>query len=176
MCDNLPHLMSRLARPQAPNRIHLTGSNMAVRLRLKRTGKKKQPSYRVVAVDSRKPRDGRVLEVIGTYDPRQEPSAISIVNERAVHWLSHGAQPSETVSKLLTISGAWDEFRSASDPKAASAVAADAELPPDVAPATPVPDLVLDAPAEGGDPSPADAAPAGAAATDDEPQNDGEDR
>ncbi len=52
---------------------------MAVRLRLKRTGKKKQPSYRVVAVDSRKPRDGRVLEIIGTYDPRQEPSAVSIV-------------------------------------------------------------------------------------------------
>ena len=74
---------------------------MAVRLRLKRTGKKKQPSYRVVAVDSRKPRDGRVLEIIGTYDPRQEPSAISIANERAVHWLSHGAQPSDTVSKLL---------------------------------------------------------------------------
>ena len=141
---------------------------MAVRLRLKRTGKKKQPSYRVVAVDSRKPRDGRVLEVIGTYDPRQEPSAISIVNERAVHWLSHGAQPSETVSKLLKISGAWDDFRSASDP---TAVADDAEPSPDVASAVPVPDLVLDAPAEGDDLSPANAA-----AADAEPQNDGEDR
>ncbi|WP_419910914.1 30S ribosomal protein S16 [Candidatus Poriferisodalis sp.] len=151
---------------------------MAVRLRLKRTGKKKQPSYRVVAVDSRKPRDGRVLEVIGTYDPRQEPSAISIVNERAVHWLSHGAQPSETVSKLLTISGAWDDFRSGSDPQAA---VADAEPSPDVAPAAPVPDLVLDAPAEGDDPSPADpspsdTAPEGATAVDAEPQDDGEDR
>ena len=149
---------------------------MAVRLRLKRTGKKKQPSYRVVAVDSRKPRDGRVLEVIGTYDPRQEPSAISIVNERAVHWLSHGAQPSETVSKLLTISGAWDDFRSASDPQAAVAGADDSEPSPDVAPAAPVPDLVLDAPAEGDDPSPADTGPTDAAAADAEPQNDGEDR
>ena len=164
---------------------------MAVRLRLKRTGKKKQPSYRVVAVDSRKPRDGRVLEVIGTYDPRQEPSAISIVNERAVHWLSRGAQPSETVSKLLTISGAWDDFRSASDPKAAAADAADAEPLPDAAPAAPVPDLVLDGPAAGDDPSPADATPADAtpadampadampadpAASDAGSQNDGEDR
>lgn len=169
---------------------------MAVRLRLKRTGKKKQPSYRVVAVDSRKPRDGRVLEVIGTYDPRQEPSAISIVNERAVHWLSHGAQPSETVSKLLTISGAWDDFRSASDPKAAAADAAAAEPSPDAAPAAPVPDLVLDGPAEGDDPSPADPSPSDtgssdatasdatasdatasdASAADAEPHDDGEDR
>jgi small subunit ribosomal protein S16 len=116
---------------------------MAVRLRLKRTGKKKQPSYRVVAVDSRKPRDGRVLEVIGTYDPRQEPSAISIVNERAVHWLSHGAQPSDTVSKLLTISGAWDEFRGRAAARSADTGAeSDAEA---TAPA-PTPDLVLDTP------------------------------
>lgn len=146
---------------------------MAVRLRLKRTGKKKQPSYRVVAVDSRKPRDGRVLEVIGTYDPRQEPSAISIVNERAVHWLSHGAQPSETVSKLLTISGAWDDFRSASDPQAA---AADAEPSPDVVAAAPEPDLVLDGPAGGDDPALADAALADATASDAGSQIDGEDR
>ena len=128
---------------------------MAVRLRLKRTGKKKQPSYRVVAVDSRKPRDGRVLEIIGTYDPRQEPSAISIVNERAVHWLSHGAQPSDTVSKLLTISGAWDEFRSqgAAAPADGSADA-DAAAPAEPAPA-PKPDLVLDTPAPDADDAPA---------------------
>ncbi|WP_419864139.1 30S ribosomal protein S16 [Candidatus Poriferisodalis sp.] len=124
---------------------------MAVRLRLKRTGKKKQPSYRVVAVDSRKPRDGRVLEIIGTYDPRQEPSAISIVNERAVHWLSHGAQPSDTVSKLLTISGAWDEFRSqgSSGPADGDAEAAQA-APSEPAPA-PTPDLVLDTAEPSGD-------------------------
>ena len=161
-----------MCRPACPSkapkiRIHLTGSNMAVRLRLKRTGKKKQPSYRVVAVDSRKPRDGRVLEVIGTYDPRQEPSAISIVNERAVHWLSHGAQPSETVSKLLTISGAWDDFRTAADPKAA----ADAAPAPDEAPAAPEPDLVLDSPQEGDEAGPDDAAASGSDSPDD-----GEDR
>ena len=141
---------------------------MAVRLRLKRTGKKKQPSYRVVAVDSRKPRDGRVLEVIGTYDPRQEPSAISIVNERAVHWLSHGAQPSETVSKLLTISGALDEFRSSSHPQAA---VADNGPQPDDAPAAPAPDLVLDSPREGDDSGPADAA-----TSESDSRNSGEDR
>ena len=124
---------------------------MAVRLRLKRTGKKKQPSYRVVAVDSRKPRDGRVLEIIGTYDPRQEPSAISIVNERAVHWLSHGAQPSDTVSKLLTISGAWDDFRSQGSSASAEA-GAETEAPEAAEPApAPTPDLVLDAPAAGAD-------------------------
>ena len=118
---------------------------MAVRLRLKRTGKKKQPSYRVVAVDSRKPRDGRVLEIIGTYDPRQEPSAVSIVNDRAVHWLRHGAQPSETVSKLLTITGAWDEFRA----QGVSETAVAAEVPPEAPEPPPEPDLVLDeAPAD----------------------------
>ena len=135
---------------------------MAVRLRLKRTGKKKQPSYRVVAVDSRKPRDGRVLEIIGTYDPRQEPSAISIVNERAVHWLSHGAQPSDTVSKLLTISGAWDEFRSQGS--AAAAGGAAEEAPAEPAPA-PTPDLVIDTDEPGADDSPA----ASEQATADEP-------
>ena len=136
---------------------------MAVRLRLKRTGKKKQPSYRVVAVDSRKPRDGRVLEIIGTYDPRQEPSAISIVNERAVHWLSHGAQPSDTVSKLLTISGAWDEFRSQGSPEPADAASDSHSSEPAPKPA-PVPDLVLDHPEPSADASPE--APAGTPADD----------
>ncbi|WP_419931327.1 30S ribosomal protein S16 [Candidatus Poriferisodalis sp.] len=138
---------------------------MAVRLRLKRTGKKKQPSYRVVAVDSRKPRDGRVLEVIGTYDPRQEPSAISIVNERAVHWLSHGAQPSDTVSKLLTISGAWDEFRSQGSSGPADGSVDTAEAAPSEPAPAPAPDLVLDTPPAGADDSPA----ASGQATADEP-------
>lgn len=127
---------------------------MAVRLRLKRTGKKKQPSYRVVAVDSRKPRDGRVLEIIGTYDPRQEPSAISIVNERAVHWLSHGAQPSDTVSKLLTISGAWDEFRTQGSSGSADSNSEAAQAAPSEPAPAPTPDLVLDTPETGADDSP----------------------
>ncbi len=84
---------------------------MAVKLRLMRMGKKKQPTYRIVAADSRSPRNGRFIEIVGTYDPRAEPSVISIDNERAVHWLRHGAQPTERVQKLLQIVGAWDEFK-----------------------------------------------------------------
>ena len=86
---------------------------MAVRLRLMRMGKKKQPTYRIVAADSRSPRDGRFIEVVGTYDPRREPSAVTVANEKAVDWLQKGAQPSERVQKLLQISGAGDEFQSA---------------------------------------------------------------
>jgi small subunit ribosomal protein S16 len=75
-----------------------------------RMGKKKQPTYRVVAADARSPRDGRFLEIVGHYDPRREPSSITIDNDKALAWLTKGAQPTESVRKLLTISGAWDEF------------------------------------------------------------------
>ncbi len=81
-----------------------------VKLRLMRMGKKKQPTYRVVAADARSPRDGRFLEIVGHYDPRREPSSITIDNDKALAWLNKGAQPTESVRKLLTISGAWDEF------------------------------------------------------------------
>ncbi len=84
---------------------------MAVKLRLTRVGKKKQPHYRVVATDSRSPRDGRFIEIIGTYSPRSEPSAVKIDGERALHWLQHGAQPSERVQKLLEIEGIWSSFK-----------------------------------------------------------------
>jgi small subunit ribosomal protein S16 len=84
---------------------------MAVKLRLTRTGKTKQPSYRIVAADSRAPRDGDFLEILGHYNPRQEPSVVEVKNERAVYWLSQGAQPTERVQKLLEISGAWGEFQ-----------------------------------------------------------------
>ena len=84
---------------------------MAVKLRLMRMGKKKQPTYRVVAADSRAPRNGRFIEIIGIYEPRQDPSVVRIDNERALHWLRHGAQPTERVEKLLRISGAWETFR-----------------------------------------------------------------
>jgi len=83
---------------------------VAVKLRLVRTGKRKQPTYRLVAADSRSPRNGRFIEIIGTYEPRQEPSRINIDNERAIHWLRNGAKPTERVEKLLRISGAWEEF------------------------------------------------------------------
>jgi len=84
---------------------------MAVKLRLTRTGKTKQPSYRIVAADSRAPRDGDFLEILGHYNPRQEPSVVEVKNDRAVYWLSKGAQPTERVQKLLQISGAWGEFQ-----------------------------------------------------------------
>ena len=84
---------------------------MAVKLRLMRMGKKKQPTYRVVAADSRSPRNGRFIEIVGTYQPRLEPSVILIDNEKALKWLRVGAQPTETVEKLLKVSGAWDEFK-----------------------------------------------------------------
>jgi small subunit ribosomal protein S16 len=81
-----------------------------VKIRLMRVGKKKQPSYRVVVADSRSPRDGRIIEAIGHYHPRSEPSEIEIKTDRAVHWLQRGAQPSDQVRKLLELSGAWSEF------------------------------------------------------------------
>jgi small subunit ribosomal protein S16 len=86
---------------------------MAVKLRLTRIGKKKQPQYRIVAADSRSPRDGRFIEIVGHYNPRQEPSTLTVDNEKAVKWLSQGAQPTERVAKLLTICGAMGEHEAA---------------------------------------------------------------
>jgi small subunit ribosomal protein S16 len=87
-----------------------------VKIRLMRVGKRKQPSYRVVVADSRSPRDGRIIEAIGHYHPRQEPSEISVNGDRAVYWLKQGAQPSSAVRKLLQISGAWSEFSGEAPP------------------------------------------------------------
>ena len=94
-----------------------------VKIRLMRVGKKKQPSYRVVVADSRSPRDGRIIESIGNYQPRLEPSGITIQNDRAVYWLQQGAQPSEQVKKLLLLSGAWSEFSGEPAPAAAQSAA-----------------------------------------------------
>ena len=79
---------------------------MAVKLRLMRMGKKKQPTYRVVAADSRSPRNGRFIEIIGTYDPRQEPSVVKIDTAKAADWISKGAQPTETVARLIKVAEA----------------------------------------------------------------------
>ena len=86
---------------------------MAVKIRLMRMGKKKQPTYRIVAADGRSPRDGRFIEILGTYEPRQEPSGIKVDNDKVVKWLSQGAQPTETVEKILKISGAWEQYTAA---------------------------------------------------------------
>jgi small subunit ribosomal protein S16 len=96
---------------------------MAVKLRLMRMGKKKQPTYRVVAADSRSPRDGRFIEILGTYQPRAEPSVVQIDSAKAVKWLTDGAQPTERVAKLLEQSGALDEFKASRPARPASAKA-----------------------------------------------------
>jgi len=83
---------------------------VSVKIRLMRVGKRKQPSYRVVVADERQARDGRIIETIGNYGPRQDPSHLEIKNDRALDWLRKGAQPTESVQKLLTVSGVWAEF------------------------------------------------------------------
>lgn len=80
-----------------------------VRIRLRRMGAKKKPFYRVVVADQRSPRDGRFIETIGTYDPLPDPPAFQINRERAIHWLSVGAQPTEAVARLLRKMGLIDE-------------------------------------------------------------------
>ena len=78
---------------------------MAVKIRLKRMGQKKAPYYRIVVADARSPRDGRFIEEIGTYDPTKDPSVYNVDAEAAKKWLSNGAQPTETVSKLFKLAG-----------------------------------------------------------------------
>lgn len=87
---------------------------MAVKIRLMRVGKKKQPTYRVVVADSRSPRDGRYIEIIGQYEPRKDPSVFAIDNDKALGWLRKGAQPTEQVHKLLIGTGLWAEFEEGS--------------------------------------------------------------
>jgi small subunit ribosomal protein S16 len=78
---------------------------MAVKIRLKRMGKKKAPFYRIVVADSRSPRDGKFIEEIGTYDPNQEPSLFKVNEDAAKKWLNNGAQPTEVVGKLFKLAG-----------------------------------------------------------------------
>jgi small subunit ribosomal protein S16 len=84
---------------------------VAVKIRLKRMGKIRAPHYRVVVVDSRKKRDGKVIEEIGKYHPKEEPSLIEVQSERAQYWLGVGAQPSEAVAAILKVTGDWQKFK-----------------------------------------------------------------
>ena len=84
---------------------------MAVKIRLKRLGKVRVPQYRIVIVDSRKKRDGAVIEEIGKYHPKEDPSYIDVVSERAQYWLGVGAQPSEAVEAILKVTGDWQKFK-----------------------------------------------------------------
>lgn len=117
---------------------------MAVKIRLKRMGKKKRPTYRVVVADARAPRDGRIIELIGRYDPHPDPSIVQIDNERARYWLDNGAQPTDRVQKLLEISGAVKRpkvsragiylLEDDDEPPAPAAAPAPEEAPSDEAP------------------------------------------
>jgi small subunit ribosomal protein S16 len=84
---------------------------VAVKIRLKRMGKVRAPHYRIVVVDSRKKRDGKVIEEIGLYHPKEDPSYINVVSDRAQYWLGVGAQPSEAVAQILKITGDWQKFK-----------------------------------------------------------------
>ena len=86
---------------------------MAVKLRLKRMGAKKSPFYRIVAADSRMPRDGRFIEQLGTYDPRQNPAKVSLKKEEILKWLGNGAQPSDTVKNILSKEGVMKKHHEA---------------------------------------------------------------
>jgi small subunit ribosomal protein S16 len=84
---------------------------VAVKIRLKRLGKIRVPQYRIVVVDARKKRDGKVIEEIGKYHPKEDPSYIDVVSDRAQYWLGVGAQPTEAVEKILKLTGDWQRFK-----------------------------------------------------------------
>jgi small subunit ribosomal protein S16 len=84
---------------------------VSVKIRLKRLGKIRVPQYRIVVVDSRKKRDGRVIEEIGKYHPKEDPSYIDVVSDRAQYWLGVGAQPTEAVENILRITGDWQKYK-----------------------------------------------------------------
>ena len=89
---------------------------MAVKIRLKRLGKIREPHYRIVVMDARAKRDGRAIEEIGTYKPKSDPSVITVNSERALYWLGVGAQPTDSVITLLKKSGDWQKFSGDTSP------------------------------------------------------------
>ena len=109
---------------------------MAVKLRLMRMGKKKQPTYRIVAADSHSPRDGRFIEIVGTYAPRAEPSVVNVDNDKAVAWLAKGAQPTETVEAARDLRGLGDVLRTPAEPRPKAAGKPRAKKTTDDRPAT----------------------------------------
>ncbi len=84
---------------------------MAVKLRLKRMGSKQRPFYRIVAADSRSPRDGKFIETVGTYQPIYKENNIIVDEEKALKWLNNGAIPTDTVKNILTKSGVWAKYK-----------------------------------------------------------------
>lgn len=90
---------------------------MAVKIRLQRQGAKKNPFYRIIVADSRSPRDGRLIEQIGTYNPLLEPSEVKIDEEKAIDWMTKGAQPSDTVKNIFSNEGIMQKFHDAKNQK-----------------------------------------------------------
>jgi len=84
---------------------------MAVKLRLKRMGSKQKPFYRIVAADSRSPRDGRFIETVGTYNPIVKDNNVTVDEEKVIKWLNNGAQPTDTVKSLLSKNGVWAKYK-----------------------------------------------------------------
>jgi len=95
---------------------------VGLRIRLRRVGKRKQPQYRLVVAEAASPRDGRFVEAIGHCNPRLDPRAISVNEERALYWLQQGAQPSETALSILKTAGVWAKFSGATEETTASTV------------------------------------------------------
>lgn len=91
---------------------------MAVKLRLKRMGAKQKPYYRIVAADARSPRDGRFIETVGTYDPVSNPAVVTVDKEKALKWLTNGAEPTDTVRNILKNEGILKEFSESKTKKA----------------------------------------------------------
>jgi small subunit ribosomal protein S16 len=148
---------------------------VAVKIRLMRVGKKKQPTYRVVVADGRSPRDGRFIEIIGQYRPRQDPSFCEIDADSALAWLRKGAQPTEQVQKLLTEQGVWAQYEAERSKPAVTKLSRRGYVTGKVAPGTKTPKAApepaapaaeADAPAEeaAADETPAEETPAEEAA------------
>ncbi|MBI3967347.1 MAG: 30S ribosomal protein S16 [Chloroflexi bacterium] len=110
---------------------------MPVRIRLRRTGAKKRPNYRLVVADSRSPRDGRFIETVGHYNPLTDPPSVTVNEERTLHWLRCGAQPSEAAAKILKRAGVLEKKsgEAAEQPASAPATAASAAPASEAAPA-----------------------------------------
>ena len=101
-----------------------------VRLRLRRIGLKGQPSYRIVAADKESPRDGRFLEILGFYNPRTEPTTLTVKEDRVFHWMKNGAKPTESVAQLFKSAGVedrWERFKKGEDLETLLKEAAEAE-------------------------------------------------
>lgn len=92
---------------------------MAVKLRLKRMGAKQKPFYRIIVADSRSPRDGKLIETVGTYDPVKKDAPVTLNNERVIYWLKNGAIPTDTVKSVLSKTGIWAEYKASKTKKVA---------------------------------------------------------